>query len=253
MRRRLLAGLAVCLLALTAGCAGLGGGIGAERLDERPPEPYDWNTSANATITVHGGGAYQAVYNLTNTTELEVYRRGLGNDRPLSVRAVRYRYPNGSVINGSKLTVYVRGNHRVIEVPNGSGMLAFTGSSRPKEFGTPAFLKGSYELILPPGHRVESFLFGEVNPPNYETTIDDRGRLHVTWEQVDRGVYVRYYLVRDVIAFRGAVAVLTVVGAIGMLYYYRKVQELKEKRRELGLDVDTDDDFGNGGPPPGMK
>jgi hypothetical protein len=250
----------VGLLALTAGCAGfLASDIDDETLDERPPQPYDWNTTADVTVTVVESGSYQAVYDLDNTTTVRLYERGLSTDQPLSVRSVRYRYPDGRVINGSDsaITVTQEGSRRVIEVPDAGGQLAYTTEAGAKEVGAPAYVGGSYEVILPPDHRVGDFLFSQVNPGGHEVDGPDaQNRLHVTWDEIEEGNgwFVRYYLARDVLIFRGLVVALAVVGGGGLLYYLRKIRALEDRREEAGLEVDTDDDdFGGGGGPPGFR
>lgn len=258
--RTLLATALIGLLAVSAGCAGLfGSEVPDSALDKEPPEPYEWNTSKTGTIhVVDGGDRYQAVFDLsgTNTTRLVLYERGLSSDRPEWVRSVRYRYPNGTVINGSHpaIDVKLKGSRRVIEVPDSEGKLAFTGPSDIKQFGIRTPVKGTYEVVLPPGRRVGSFLFGRVSPGGYSTTVDDRNRLHVTWDrEIGSPIYMRYYLIRDVLLFRAGVVLLALVGGAGALYYLRKIRVLERKREEMGLDVDTDDDEFDRGPPPGMR
>lgn len=254
MRSKLLAAaLAVAALALVAGCASpFAGQVSEESLDEEPDEPYRWNTTRDVTFTVREG-SYQAVYDLNGTTEIELYEAGLSTDRPLTIWAVRYRYPNGTTLTGTELEVYRSGARRVIEVPNGSGKLAYTSGSGAKEFGQESFAEGTTEVILPPDRRASSFLFGEVSPGGYDTYVDDRDRLHVVWDEpIDRGVYVRYYLPRDVLLFRGLVALLSVVALVGLAYYYRRIRSLEERRKEMGLDVETEDDLDDDGGPPGF-
>jgi hypothetical protein len=250
-----MAALAVVALAATAGCTGLfGGGISEKQLAKEPPEAYDWNTSTDVSITVRSA-SHQAVYDLNNTTELKLFTRGFSGNEPLSFKALHYRYPNGTVVQGSESAVEVgkQGSKRVVTVPNGSGMVAYTSGGGGKTFGMPSYVDGSYELVLPSNHRVSSFLFGQVSPGGYDTEVDDQGRLHLTWEDVSSDVYVRYYLTRDVLIFRGLVLIAVLVGGGGMLYYYREIRKLEEQREELGLDVDTDDDDIGDGPPPGMR
>lgn len=260
MRRRTLAATAlVALLALSAGCAGLfSSEVPDDAIEKEPPEPYDWNTTHTGTIhVVDGGDRYQAVFNLSeaNTTKLVLYERGLASDRPEWVRSVRYRYPNGTEVNGTDPVVDVRleGSRRVVEVPD-EGTVAFTGPSDIKQFGIRTPVDGSYEVVLPPGRRVGSFLFGRVSPGGYSTSVDDRDRLHVSWEEVNGPIYLRYYLIRDLLLFRGAAVLLALVGAGGVLYYVRQIRQLKRRREEVGLDVEgeEDDEFGRD-PPPGMK
>jgi hypothetical protein len=65
-------------------------------------------------------------------------------------------------------------------------------------------------------------------------------------------VAVRYYLQRDLYIFGGAAAGLFAAGVVGTLYYRRQIEELRKRREEMGIDVDTDDDDFGDGPPPGM-
>lgn len=259
-RTRLLAATAlVGLLALSAGCAGLfASEVSDERLDEEPDEPYDWNTTTTGTVHVQGDDDYRAVFNLsgTNETKLVLYERGLASDRPEDVRAVRYRYPNGTVVTGSHPAIDVRleGSRRVIEAPEANGSVAFTGESNIKRFSIRTPVDGSYEVVLPPDRRVSSFLFGRVSPGGYSTSVDDESRLHITWEEVNSPVYVRYYLSRDLLLFRGFVLLLVLVGTGGAAYYLRQIRRLKKRREEVGLDVETeDDDEFDRDPPPGRR
>jgi len=50
----------------------------------------------------------------------------------------------------------------------------------------------------------------------------------------------------------GIVAVLGIVLVAGLIYYLRQIRELERRREEMGLDVDTEDDEFDDGPPPGM-
>jgi len=254
--RRLLAVLAVGLLFATAGCTGLfgDGGVSDEQLDRAPPEDdYEWNSTTDVRIVVHDS-AYTAVYDLDGTEELRLFSRGFTSERPLSIRALRYRYPNGSVVTGSSDAVEVSTDdgRRVVTVPNDTGEVAFTTGSGGKELAVPGYVEGSYEVVLPPNTRTGAFLFGDVSPGGYETQIDDDGRLHITWDEVDDGVLVRYYLQRDVLIFRGLLVAVGVGGGGGLLVLYGQIRRLRKQREELGLDVE-DDDFGGGGPPPGMR
>lgn len=258
-RRRLLALAAVVGMLALSGCLGFFGddSVPAERLDEEPAgEGYAWNESADVHLTVQADSTFQGVYSM-NGTELTLYRNdGLGGQNPLDVRAVRYRYPNGTVINGS--TLAERGNVEetrdevVITTPEEGGELAFTAGSTPKRFSLPTYVDGSYEVVLPPDRRASAPVFGRIRPGGSETTVDDRNRAHITWEDVttDR-VLVQFYLQRDLTLFGGLVAVFSVVALVGLAYFRRKLRELREQREELGLDVDVEDDSGRD-PPPGM-
>lgn len=260
MRRgRLLALAAVVGMLALSGCLGFFGddSVPAERLDEEPAgDGYAWNESADVHLTVRADSTFQGVYRM-NDTEVTLYRNdGLGGQNPLDVRAVRYQYPNGTVIDGSTLAerggIEETRDEVTITVPREGGKLAFTASSTPKRFSLPTYVEGSYEVVLPPDRRASAPVFSRVSPGGSETTVDDRNRVHIAWEEVtaDR-VLVQFYLQRDLTLFGGLVAVFGAVALVGLAYFRRKIQELREQREELGLDVDVDDDSGRD-PPPGM-
>ncbi|USZ70334.1 DUF5803 family protein [Natronosalvus halobius] len=254
-RRLVLATLAVTLLATTAGCTMLFGGISDETLDES--QSYDdlRDREADVAIEVESGsfvsdGEFRAVYDLNDTEDLSLYRSTLYREEPLEVRAVRYWYPNGTELTGSELEVDQDRSSTDIRVPDGNGTLAFTGSASQGRFYLPAYVDGSYEVILPPGYRSTNYLFGSVNPGGHEREVVD-DQEHLRWDHVDSSLSIRYYLGRDVFIFAGVVLVVVSVGGAGVAYYYRKVKALEEKRKSMGLDVELEDDSGKG-PPPGM-
>lgn len=255
-RRLVLATVVVAVLLTTAGCAAIFGGISDEDLDRE--QEYDdlRDRDADVVIDVERGGIvgddeFRAVYDLNDTEELSLHRSEFYRDVALDVHSVRYWYPNGTEVTGSDLDVDQGRSSTDVRVPDGNGTLAFSGDAGQKSFGLPAYVSGSYEVTLPEGHRTSFFLFGDVSPGGYEReVIDDRERL--TWEENDSGLYVRYYTSRDVPLFFGLVAVVLTIGGAGIAYYYRKVKRLRQRREEMGLDVDADDDSDRK-PPPGFR
>ena len=260
MNRRLLAAFALCALVFSSGCLSFFGSnsVPPEQLDAAPPQEYAWDADVDAHITVTENAKFQAVYRVNETT-MTLYRRdGFGGRTAIPVSAVRYRYPNGTVITGSQFDEHggniERTRQRVtVTMPSdGStgGKLAFTSESTPKRFSLPTFVDGSYEVVLPPNRRVEMPVFGSVSPGGYERSVDAQGRTHLRWPDVTaRAVVVQFYLQRDLYVFGGLAAVLLGAGVVGSLYYRRRIAALRRRREEYGLDVD-DDDFGGG--PPGM-
>ncbi|WP_435064767.1 DUF5803 family protein [Halobaculum sp. EA56] len=269
-RRRLLALAALAGMLALSGCTGLlgGGSVSEERLDADPAGgEYDWNESVesdlDAHIVIHENATFSAVYAIEGGG-IELFRRdGLGGTNPLDVRAVRYRYPNGTVITGSELRERgaVERTRDVVRIDfPGEGdvdgdRIAFTAGSTPKRFALPTYVTGSYEVVLPPNRRASLPVFGDFSPRPESTTVDDRNRLHVRWDDVQTdSVIVQFYLPQDIRIFGGVFALLALVGGGGLLYYRRQIEALREQREELGLDVDTDpDDLGDDGPPPGMR
>ncbi|WP_267639288.1 DUF5803 family protein [Haloarchaeobius amylolyticus] len=273
MNRRLLlgAGLLVLLVA-SAGCTSIfGGGISDEQLDSNAtyawdevpswddsgetPEPVETDETTDVYVNVTGG-QYHAVYHLDNVSkkDFEVWTRGLSNENPVDISAVRYRYPNGTTVKGSELEVYKTNykTHVVLPKSEGgttNGTLAFTAPAEPKNFRLINYMEGSYEVALPKGMRTSFFLFGQVVPSADDRSIQD-GRLHLEWEEVSGNITVKYYLERDFYLFTGAVGILGLVAIGGLAYYWYRIKSLAELREELGMNVDVSDD--GDGPPPGM-
>ena len=258
-RRLLLAAGCLALLALTSGCLGIGTGpVSEDTLDSEPAEPYEWETNRTAHITVAENTQFRAVMDINQST-IDLFRRdGFGGSNPLSIEAVRYRYPNGTVITGSELRkrggeVRQTRDETVVELPPGAagnGTLAFTSSGTPKRFTLPTYVEGTYEVVLPEDRDIDFPVFGQVSPGNYETLRDDRGRVRIVWAEPVTAdtVSVRYYLGRDLYIFAGVLGAILLIGAGGLLYRRRQIERLREQRLEMGLDVEGDDDDD----PPGL-
>lgn len=233
-----------------------GGSISDKKLDRE--QQYEDLKASDADVAIDikskgvtGGGEFRAVYDLNGTEKLSLYRSGFTRNNPLDIHSVRYWYPNGTEVTGSELHIDQGRSNTEVRVPDGNGTLAFSGEAGSKTFQLPAFLEGSYEVTTPEGHRTSNFLFGSVNPSGYEREIvDNQERLR--WEHVDSTISLRYYLTRDITLFAGLVGGVIALGAVGIVYYYRQVKQLREQREELGLNISIDDDS-NDGPPPGFK
>lgn len=262
MSRRALAVLALVGLVLTSGCLGAltgGGATDADRLDEPPEEAYAWSPDADVHITVTDDANYRAVYNVSADgfgDRLNLSRTdALGTKRPLTIRSLRYRYPNGTVINGSEVEahggeVYTESNELRVVPPGDEGQVAFSGESTPKRFTKPVYVDGSHTLVLPENRRTSVPLFGQVVPEPDEKRVVD-GSLHLHWAELTApSILVRYYIQRDIQIFGGLAGVLAILALVGLLQFRRRIQELREQREELGLDVDVEDE--REGPPPGM-
>lgn len=258
--RRTLALVALVALVVSSGCLSFitGDGVSDERLDEKPEAAYTWDADTDVHVTVSDHATFRAVYNLSAVEEnrLELYRRdALGTQTALQIRALRYRYPNGTVINGSQIddrggTLESQREQLIIEPPAEGGQLAFSGDSTPKRFALPTYVDGSYTVVLPEDRRVGVPLFGRISPGADEVAMDD-GRVNIRWDDVSaRNIVVQYYIQRDLQIFAVAAGVLSLVGIVGLAYYRRQLRELRERREELGLDVDVEDDRDD--PPPGM-
>jgi hypothetical protein len=267
-RRFLLALATVALLAASAGCLGYvtgGGEISNETLDAEPQSDYEWDTEADVRIEFRSGGTYLTVTDVTDREELRLYQEtGYGIEEPLEFRAFRYRYANGTVINGSQFRerggeieqtpdeVWVRFGEEMAD-----GQIAYAGDGSPRRFLARTYVDGSYEVVLPEGYTTEFWLFGHGSPRGYEVEETADGRERLVWEEVTSGaVVVQAYRERDLPIFVGILVIATGIGTAGYLYFKRQLEELRETRREMGLDVEEEDeadDFRDDGPPPGMR
>ncbi|WP_018258658.1 DUF5803 family protein [Halomicrobium katesii] len=257
MRRRGLALAAVLALVALSGCTSLlgPGEPDPQRLNESAD--YDWDSSVNASITLEKNASAH-VYGTENRSELRVYERdALGQEAHLEIRALQYRYPNGTVVTAdhSALSVSQTRERTIVDVPNETaGQVAFTAPRQGKRYSTPVFVEGATNLTLPPGARVGVPLLSQVNPPAGERSVTD-DRMTLTYENVTaQTIRVRYYLQRDLLIFGSLFGGGIVLAIGGSVYYWRQIQSLKRKREETAIDIDTDgDDFGDDGPPPGMR
>lgn len=254
-RRLLLGGLLVAVMALSAGCTGMFGSqpIDQERLNA--PADYDWSAPETDVYVDVAGGQYQAIHAVSNRSSIAVYEFAeLGEERPVDVSSVQFRYQNGTVVtvaNTSSLSVEKRDSRTVVSLPNETGQLAYTApTAGGGSLQIPTAIDGgSYEMVLPPDTRVGNPLLGTVNPGYTESELID-GRLHLTWRDVSAdSISVRYYLVRDMWLFLGVIAVASLVG-IGLIgYVWLQIRGLVKKRERLGLNIDVSDDDSGGGPP----
>ncbi|MDL5360355.1 DUF5803 family protein [Halalkalicoccus sp. NIPERK01] len=249
MNRRLLAIGSLVALVFVAGCAGFGSTTSEEGLNEEAS--YDWDTEADATIEVTDG-EYRAVYTVENRSTIRLYESTrYGDDNPIDVRAVQFRYPDGTVVGMDEIEVEESRSGVTVHLPAENGQLAFTSDSRSRNFATETFVEGSYEVILPPGYRVDNFVLANVRPGGYEAEVVD-DQVHIRWDEMNASaISVRYYLERDVYLFGGLILVASIGAAIAGAYVYRQMQELRRKREEAGLDVDIEEDDRK--PPPGMR
>jgi len=255
-RRTLILGSLLVLLALS-GCTSLfgPGEPNPERLNESAN--YTWDENTNVTITVEKN-SFQGVYTVENRSELEVYQRdALGQESHLQVSAVQFRYPNGTVVNNSHdgLSVSQTRERTILAVPNNSsGSVAFTAPRQGKQFSTPVFVEGPTNVTLPPGARVGIPLLSNVSPPASSRSVTDN-RMTLTYDNVTAGnMNVRYYLQRDILIFGSIFGGAIVFGTVGVIYYWRQIQQLRKTREETAIDIDAeDDDPRDRGPPPGMK
>lgn len=234
MSRRLLATAALVLLAASAGCSALGGGeVSEEKLSAEAD--YDWNTTANVTVTVEkGANAYEAVYRIDGQEKLELSRyEELSGDRALSVSAVYFRYSDGRVINLGTNAVSKSRSKTTIELPAEEGMLALSVPKSGKRIEVAAVLEPPYEVVLPPEAGVKYPLLARVVPRDYERTVED-GRVHLYWEEArgDR-IVVRYYLTTDLLLFGGLIAIGAVAAVSGVAYFLLQLRTLKRRREEV--------------------
>ncbi|MFB6153772.1 MAG: DUF5803 family protein [Halodesulfurarchaeum sp.] len=232
--RRALAVLGVLGLVIVAGCTG--GVVTEEALSAQ--ETYEWNTKATVTVDV-AGGSYEAVYHLRNRSTIELYRPGrLGGTQPVPIRAVKFRYPDGRIVNASAIEVTEEGSKTVVNLPQENGSFAYSVETNPGRLFVPVVVNGSYEVILPPGARVGFPILGSVDPGGYEKDfVSDR--VHLRWNTIDAAdIAISYYLQRDLYLFGGLLALLSLIAGGGVLYFRFQIKNLEQAREAVGLDLE---------------
>ena len=256
MNRRLVLGVVALAALLTlAGCSSIlgPGEPDAEALGKNVT--YDWETDANATFDINDT-RYEAVYRVENRSYLELYDRdALGTEHPLDIEGLKFRFENGTVRNLTADDVERTRQRTNVSLPGEqvSGRVAFSAPRNGKSFNLPAFVSGSYEVTLPESARVSVPILAQVSPGEYDATLEN-DRVTLVWDDVEsRMLSIRWYLERDLWIFGALVILALVIGTGGTIYYLRQIRELERRREEVGLDVDTGDDVGDDGPPPGMR
>jgi len=234
--RRTLAVVGLLVLVVLAGCTG----SVVRQADLQKQATYDWNTSAAVTVNVTGT-QYQTVYTLDNESQIALsIHDQLSGTQPIPISAVKFRYPNGTVVNASALTVEEKDRQTVVTFPASEGQFAYTAESGSRNLLIPSLTNRSHEVVLPPGMRIGFPIFGGATPGGYETTITD-DRVHLHWSSVptDR-ITVDYYYERDLYVFAGVVALLLLVAGGGALYYRSIIKRLEDQREAAGLEVEED-------------
>lgn len=252
-----LATIAVLGMALLAGC--LGGGLSEDTLTDEETE-YDWDTDANVTYelergSVFSGDSAKAVFQIDGDREVELYRRAITNTRSVSIEAVQFRHPDGTVeqYDPERFAAEDTGRETVVQAPEEEGQLAVTVSTRPRQFRLATTASGSVELRLPPDHGAGDLLLGSVSPRGSST--EQRGNQTVyTWDDMSSGdrVAVNYYLTRDRVLFYSLVVGLGLVAVGVVVYFRRRLAALREQRAEDGLELDPDEYDDGDDPPPGF-
>lgn len=235
--RRVLALLALLGLVVLAGCTG--GAV--NQADLQKNATYDWNTSAAVTVNA-STSQYQAVYELDNDSSVRLsLHDDFSGTQPLSIAAVKFRYPNGTVVGADALDVSEQDRETVVSFPAREGAFAYTADSGPRNLLVPVVTNRSHEVSLPPGMRVSLPIVGGVTPGGYETSISG-DRVVLRWESVERGpISIDYYYERDLLLFGGLVLLLVLVAGGGAAYYYSIISRLENRRAAAGLDVEDED------------
>lgn len=235
-RRKAAIAVAVCLLAVVAGCSAFTDEPDRDRLGE--DVDYEWNGTANATYDVQPN-EYHATVRIDGTDEVELWRPGdLGGEEPLPARGIAFRYPNGTVVGLEAFEVERTRDALIVGLPAERGQFAYTVESGSRSVFVPVIGTGSHEVVLPPGMRTDVPILGDVDPGGAERSLEGE-RVHLRWSDTpDAPIYVQYYLHRDIYIFGGAAAILAVVAALGLVYYRIQIRRLEERREEAGLDLE---------------
>lgn len=272
--KRLFAVAGLALLVFLSGCSILTGSGEIDQDDLLEDADYDWDRNATVSYDVttssllsFSSNRYQSVVRLENQSTLILDRSTLfRGDRPVSVEALQFQFPNGTVVNATheNLTAVRGSDETEIQVPEANGTVGYTatwGSSTtalggsPRQWSVNTPVEGSHEVRMPNGSRTDLPFLSRTAPGSHETTVED-DRAVIRWDDEfdSSSIVVRYYLARDLWLFGGLFLIGSAVAIGGTLYYYRAIQRAREKREEVGLDVEYEDnDRSDDGPPPGMR
>lgn len=240
MNRRAAAAASLVCLVLLAGCSVFGPGeIDQAQLDRTAEyDPY-WEGETDVTVVVDKD-SYRAIYRLEDQRTLELYRfHRFNNERALDPSAVRFRYPNGTVVRLTSDDFERTRDRTTVTVPTPTGTLAYTAPKSGKRLRVATVLEdASYELILPPNARVQYPLLGRVVPREYRADRVD-GQVRLRWDDPggDR-IVVRYYLVRDLWLFGGLFSVAAAAAIGGTVYFLLQLRRVKARREEVALPDD---------------
>lgn len=257
MKRHALALLCLAVLVALAGCSLFDSGGEVDEEELLGNATYQWEDNATATYNLSvSSDSFTTVMEMNNRSSLELSRETtIRGDQSISVSALRFRFPNGTIVNAThpKLRVTEQSDETNITLPARNGTLAFTTGRNGKSWSLPVFVEGSHKVILPEDTRVTIPLLSRVSPSPDERGMENN-RVYVYWEDQDSGsLSVRYYLVRDLYIFGSIAAVAILLGIGGTVYYFREIRQAQKKREEVGLDVESEpDEFDNDEPPPGM-
>lgn len=239
MRRRLVIITLVAALAFLGGCIGPFASDGLSEDDLDREANYTWDHDVDVHVDIEDS-VYRAVYKLDGETSFELSTRARTGSQPVDIEAVRYVYPNGTMLSGSQLDISQSSSRTTIEVPDGNGTLAFTTEVSSNRAVIHGLTEGTYRVALPPDHRVGNFFLSSVSPSGYDTEVDGDRHL-LTWEDNSDDVFVEYYLWRDHYLFYGFLLMSGIVGVGGIVYYRRKIEALARKRRQVTQPFESDD------------
>jgi len=251
-RRFALALAVVALLVVSAGCLTYindGGEVANETLDAEPPQAYDFATDRDTAINLSTGTRYTAVYNVSGVDEIRFYRQTpYTGDQPFEFEAFRYQYPDGEVVNGSEFRA--RGGE-IDRTPTrrGSGSTTrWTADEWPsRRPGRPS---------IHHAHLHRGIVRGDAPARVQHRHADRRARVaarlrdrddrrprsdHVGFrhQRVGRG---QSYRETDLLVFGVILVIAAIAAVIGTVYFRRQLEELRERRRQMGLGVYEDDE-----------
>ncbi|MDY7081087.1 MAG: DUF5803 family protein [Halobacteria archaeon] len=239
---KVIAVLSLTALVVLAGC------MGEPSFGDNVSYEAKWNTTSDITYYI-GDQLEYTVVKTNGTQELEVWRNSpLGGEEAARIDGVKFRYPNGTVVNVSSDAVDSGGSRTTIDPPNvtvsgntntnenDTGTLAFVSRKSSGTLSTPVPRTGSVRVVLPENTDARNLIRGRISPGEYE--IIDESPVTIRWEKLEKGdeVVVRYYHERDPLLLMGLLTILIIAAVIVVLYYRRVFEKLEKRRKREGLE-----------------